>query len=562
MANLKISDLTELSETDGSEYAEVIIPPFTPGTNRKVLTAKIGLTREFERAWSSEILFDKNEIAYEQHELTGNLEYTVASSGNLTDQFSSATQIIETDGTRTVTFTGFNFVLGDIQSGAMPDTGTYLVLFLYFNGIKVVNWTEPSLEVANLTPLSAPANFAAVPGAGDPETEVDLTWTAVANAASYHIDYSLDGVAWVSLTDPASGATSYTHSALLAGTQYYYRIRAIGDMVAFSNSAYSTATTTTEDSGDVTAPTFTFLPADAATGIPMNRVMIITASAPIRDQDGTTVITNANVTNYLTVKEDNGAGANIPYTATINAGKTIITITPNVVYPALDNVFVEIDGVEGSVNSVHAATADATFASSDYTEMNGNYLNLDQQFNAIVTGNDIDFELEIELKDPVLSSYRGLFQKQTTAGNQHSWIWATDDDDVHFAFHATSGGSIATRTIIWPNALAGFTVGKLTLKYFGAIDTNNGLDRAALYKDDVLVTAGKNVVAAGTSTGFGTWPFAISASTSPLYISGPTYREARNAIIRNNSGATVQGNYPVIRTGEDTSGNNRDGSWI
>lgn len=36
MANLRISELTQRAP-DGTEYIEVIIPPFTPGTNRKVL---------------------------------------------------------------------------------------------------------------------------------------------------------------------------------------------------------------------------------------------------------------------------------------------------------------------------------------------------------------------------------------------------------------------------------------------------------------------------------------------------------------------------------------------
>jgi len=40
MANLKISDLTQRTP-DGTEYLEVIIPPFTPGTNRKVLLSDL-----------------------------------------------------------------------------------------------------------------------------------------------------------------------------------------------------------------------------------------------------------------------------------------------------------------------------------------------------------------------------------------------------------------------------------------------------------------------------------------------------------------------------------------
>lgn len=555
----KISGLIAAGVLIGPELFEVVQGGINLKTTAQEI-ADLAITREFNRAFSSELLFDNNEIDYESHTQTAAIEFTVASVGHLVDQFSIAIHTIIANGVNTITFTGYNFIYG-IQSGAVPDAGTYQVFFMYRNGVATVNWTEPSSEEANLTTLSTPTNFAAVPGAGDPETEVDLSWTAVANASSYELQYSLAGGGgpWLALATPASGDTTYTHTGLTAATTYHYRIRAIGDLVVFSNSAYVIDATTTEDTGDVTAPTFTFLPADAATDIPVNRVVVITCSEPIRDADGVTEITNANITDYLVVKVNNGAGADIPYTATIDATKTIVTITPNVVWASLGNVFIQISGVE-DVNGNESATDDATFTCNDYTEMNANYLNLDQQFNAIVTGNDINFELEIELKDIVLSGYRGLYQKQTTVGNQFSFIWVTDGNSVEFSYHATSGVHRSTRTIRWTNILSGFTAGKLTLTYDGTIDTNNGLDRVDVYIDDV-VQASKSLSSA--VDGFGiTWPFAISSSTAALYIAGPTFREAKNAIIRNNAGATVQGNYPILRTGEDTSGNNRDGTWI
>jgi len=41
MANLKLSELTQRTSVDGTEYTEVIISPFTPGTNRKVLLSNL-----------------------------------------------------------------------------------------------------------------------------------------------------------------------------------------------------------------------------------------------------------------------------------------------------------------------------------------------------------------------------------------------------------------------------------------------------------------------------------------------------------------------------------------
>lgn len=512
---------------------------------------------EFGRTWSAEILFDKKEIEYEEHELAGDLTYSVAITGHLTNQFCAAVQRVITDGTRTVDFSGFDFVLGDIQSGSVPDAGTYLVLFLHWNGVNIVNWTEPSLEIANLTPLAAPANFEAV---ADGEDEIDLSWDNVTNNAGYQIDYSADGISgWTTLITLAADVVSYSNTGLSASTQRFYRIRALGDMIVFSNSGYSTANATTEDGGDVTAPTFIFeiigvpgtVTADAATDIPLNAQVRITASEALIDDDGTTVITDANVDDYLVVKVDNGAGANIPYTATIDASKTVITITPNVVWPTTDNVFIQIDGVE-DVNGNESTADDATFTTNDYTIMNVNFLNLGTQFDSFITAANADFELEYEFKDAVFLGSRGLWQKDN-GSTQRSFIWATDDDDVKF--HIINGTSV--RTLVWTGALTGVTSGKITLKYFGAVDTNNGLDRATLFLDDVLVGS-KSLIASGPLS----WPFDMATSTAPLYISGPTFREVKNAFIRNNTGGTVQGQYPIIRTGEDTSGNNRDGTWV
>jgi hypothetical protein len=559
MASKKISELVASDALTGAELVEIVQGGVNKRTTPQAIADLSGLTREFSRTWSSELLFDKNEIEYAQHELTGDLEYTVAISGHLMNQFSSAVQRVVTDGTRTVTFTGFDFVLGDIQSGSIPDAGTYLVFFLYWNGVSTVNWTIPSLEVANLTPLATPANFAAVPGT-DPETEIDITSDAVDNATSYQLDYSTVGLSGPWITIPAATGTSYTHTGLTPAATYYYRRRAIGDGIAFSNSQYATTAATTQDTGDVTPPTFTFFPADSAIDIPVNGIMTITSSAPLRDQDGVTAITDANVLDYLTAVDSSAAAQNI--TATIDVTKTVITIRPDVVWTDLDDITVTIDGVESSVNGVHAVADDATFTTDDYTSMNGNYVNLGQQINSIVTGNDINWDIEFEIKDLIITTgIKGLFQKNQD--DQRSFLAWLEEYDVHFIFFDTSapGGQLvdASREYIWADAMVGFTEGKLGFKYRGAVDTNNGLDRMGFFIDDVEITAGKSMIAVNGGL---TWPFAISNSSANFYLSGPTFRLARNLIISNNFGATVQVNIPIIRTGVDISGNSFDGTWV
>lgn len=59
--------------------------------------------------------------------------------------------------------------------------------------------------------------------------QVELKWTAVPGAASYRLISWTDGqTAWQRIGDPLSGdTTSYTHTGLIAGRTYYYRVSAV-----------------------------------------------------------------------------------------------------------------------------------------------------------------------------------------------------------------------------------------------------------------------------------------------------------------------------------------------
>lgn len=553
----KISQLNPAAAFTGAEKFELVQGGLNlAGTPEQMKTYIGGITREFDRAFSAETTFDHNVIEYEEHTLTGDVEFTIAASGNLADQDCSALYEIITDGTHTVTFTGFKYVLGDVQSGSMPDAGTYPVMLYYSNGRAIAIWGTPSSEVANLIPLAAPANFVAVPDAVNGDTELDLSSNAVANASSYETDYSTTGGGgpWINL--PAATGLTYAHTGLTASSTYHYRKRAIGDGVSFANSQYTIIAATTEDPGDVTAPVLQSSPADSATDIVVNQVVVITSDEALRDADGVTEITNANILDYITAVNSSAGAQTI--TATIDITKKIITITPNTVWDDVDDITITVDGVE-DLNGNEPAAFTFTFTTTNYTEMNANYLSLGNQIDSVVTGADINFELEIECKDMVLVGTRGMFQKSAPEGNQVSLLVTTVDDDVNFAFYLRETAvKLSRRTVNWPNALSGFTAGKITFKYFGAIDTNDGLDRVQLFIDDVEITAGKNVVPYGTAP----WPFDISAGTAPFYLSGPTFREARNFKVRNNMGATTIVDIPIIRTGVDVSGNSYDGTWI
>lgn len=556
MPNKKISELPAASAFTGAEKFELVQSGLNvQGTAEQITNYVGGYTRESDRAYTSEILFDKNEIEAVLHTQDDEITFTVADGGHLTSQWSSYGQRITTDGVSPINFVGFSHI-SNISSGEVLEAGTYQFIFWYSNGIARATVMLPSEEQATLTPLSTPANFDSVVGAGDPETEIDMTWDAVANVSSYEIYYSVAGSSgpWILVTSPAAGATSYTHTGLDPGTTYHHRIRAIGDGVTFANSGYAIDATTTEDAADPGAPTFAFSPADAATDIAVNDPATITASIPIRDQDGSTVIVDANLSDYITVKEDNGAGADIPVTMTIDATKTIITITPNVVWPPEGNVFIQIAGVEGSTNSVHAATDDATFTASSFTRMAVNTLNYGDILDSVIAANDADFNLKFTAKELLITGGVAVMLFRKYEPGQRAFLFTQTNNDISFKWYGGVDPSVPIREIVWSNILVDDNEHEYDLAYRGAIDTNNGLDRLT-FKIDGVTQGSKSIGEATLS-----WPFNIQNTTAPLK-SGPSSGLIKDVIITSANDTVTELNIPIVRTGLDVSGNARHGTW-
>lgn len=523
------------------------------------------ITRELNRAWSAELLFDKNEIDTVPHTLTGDLVYTIAVGGNLVNQFSVIVQTIVFDGNQSLTFNGFNFIYG-ITNGDVPDAGTYQIFFMYRNGIATAQFTEPSLEEAGLTPLSPPANFAAVPGT-DPETELDLTWDAVTSNSGYEIEYSTTGGGgpWIPLTTPSSVDVSYTHTGLTANTTYHYRIRALGDGVDFANSIYSIVAATTEDTGDVTPPTFTFSPVDTATDVGVNAQIIIVASEPVRDSDGVTEITNANAADYIVLKETNSGGADIAKTVTIDATKTTFTITPTTGYGGGQLVFVEISGVE-DLNGNEAVADSITFTTSAYTTFNGtsNRLIFGDLLDGVFAADNAVFKLRATMRNLPLSGDRVIFGKWSPSDNHRSFLWYTNGSDIYFVWARV--GTSVSRLIKWTGALEA-DEHDYELQYNGALDTNDGLDRCVLLKDGVTVGSKTLDASVGVLTGFFHNATANLAAGAGVNISGTvTYASYFSGQMKDlevlSAGDVMELQIPVLIEGTDTSGNGRNGTWV
>ena len=93
------------------------------------------------------------------------------------------------------------------------------------------------------------------------------------------------------------------------------------------------ATTWTDAISDVYPPTATFVPANSATDVAINVTPTITFDEPVRKTDGN-ALENSDLATLITFKKTNSGGDNVAFTATIDASKKIITVTPS---SSLDN---------------------------------------------------------------------------------------------------------------------------------------------------------------------------------------------------------------------------------
>jgi hypothetical protein len=119
----------------------------------------------------------------------------------------------------------------DLTSTYNPDAAD-----LSSGGYITINMNGPTgssvvLELVSITPPG--------PGSG-----VQLSWTSGgAGATHYHVERSTDSVTFAQLAIVAVPTVTYVDTAISAGTQYWYRVRAVNSTAVsnYSNTATATA---------------------------------------------------------------------------------------------------------------------------------------------------------------------------------------------------------------------------------------------------------------------------------------------------------------------------------
>jgi len=128
----------------------------------------------------------------------------------------------------------------------------------------------------------------------------------------------------------------------------------------------SSATFTVREIGasDTTAPSITFSPTDSSTDVDKDANITLTFTEAIRNKDNSE-ITDSNVGSLIKLKETNESGANIGFAASINTGKTVITINPTSDFSSEQVIFVKIEAsVEDLYNNLITESS-ATFTAED-----------------------------------------------------------------------------------------------------------------------------------------------------------------------------------------------------
>lgn len=101
------------------------------------------------------------------------------------------------------------------------------------------------------------------------------------------------------------------------------------------------------------------IPADGSSNVAVNTPMVITYHQPVRMKDGS-AITSSNLASVLTLKENNAMGTNASFTATINAAKTVITVTPDQNLKYSQQYYLKVDSLENNLG-VNTFAKSSTF---------------------------------------------------------------------------------------------------------------------------------------------------------------------------------------------------------
>ncbi|MGI8519613.1 MAG: DUF4082 domain-containing protein [Actinomycetota bacterium] len=168
---------------------------------------------------------------------------------------------------------------------------------------------------SNTPPPSPPPAPATLTATAVSTSQVDLSWSGVAEATGYRVERSTDTTIWNPVATTAAGVTSYSDTGLAASTTYSYRVVATGDGGDSPPSPVASATTDTPPPSPPPAPATLTATAVSASRVDLSWSAVTEATGyrVERSTNATTwnpvATTAAGVTSY----SDTGLAASTTY---------------------------------------------------------------------------------------------------------------------------------------------------------------------------------------------------------------------------------------------------------
>lgn len=285
----------------------------------------------------------------------------------------------------------------------------------------------------------------------------------------------------------------------------------------------------------------------------------------------------------------NGSPNPIPFGSTVNFAKRSVRVTlgnietqdSNYFEPSSDGVHFTAHGQLSKNNNQIQDFIDFGWLSGvarpsaptgqKYFNGYNNYVRFGDILDTSFSSLNSSFRLGVTLWNPPLYSSRTLVSKFTSTGNQRTFHWLINGTNITFNYYLTVGDGTRSRGVTWTglNALYEGSEHALEVRYDGANNGNNGLDRVELYLDGVLYTTGKTLssntgaisntlFSSSAQLAVGAVVDSAGAMSSTAFVIGGY---AKDFLVKDGAG-TILINVPDLLTGTDTSGNGRNGTFV
>ena len=153
--------------------------------------------------------------------------------------------------------------------------------------------------------------------------------------------------------------------------------------------ALGSVASATFTAADIAGPTHEWSPTNTQTGVAIDSDITLTFNEAVRRNDNNgTELTNSIIEELITLKKTDTNGSNIPFNATIDTAKKIITINPTsdfsseqVVYVSIDSSVEDDSGNSNTASSISFTAKDTITPTLEFSPLNGD---INVPINAVI----------------------------------------------------------------------------------------------------------------------------------------------------------------------------------